>query len=109
MSSLKTMDIKKKLPAFLTGIFRRIAITNKFILVSAFFLIWISFFDKNRLITQYQLSQTIERLEDDRRFYEEKIAEAKIDRVDIEVNKEKYARERYYMHLPDEEVFIIER
>lgn len=99
----------KKLLSSLRGIASRIGITNKYVFALVIFLCWISFFDKSSLITQYQLHQTIERLEDEHVYYQEKIEEAKLDRVDIEVNKEKYARERYFMHRPDEEVFIIER
>lgn len=99
----------KKLLSSLGSFASRIVVTNKYVFTLIVFLVWISFFDKSSLITQFQLHQTIERLEDERVYYLEKIEEAKLDRIDIEVNKEKYARERYYMHRPDEEVFIIER
>lgn len=103
------MDFLKKLLASRKAVSSGSILTNKYVLTSVIFLVWVIFFDKNRVITQIQLKNTVERLEGEREFYRQKIAEAKLDRVDIEVNKEKYARERYFMHLPDEEVFIIER
>jgi cell division protein FtsB len=103
------MDFLKKLLASQKAVSSRSILTNKFVLTSVIFLVWVTFFDKNRVITQIKLKNTVERLEGEREYYREKIAEAKLDRIDIEVNKEKYARERYFMHLPDEEVYIIER
>mgnify|MGYP001816451874 CR=1 FL=1 len=103
------MDFIKKLLASQKAVSSTSLLTNKYVLTSVIFLVWVMFFDKNRVITQIKLKNTVERLEGEREYYREKIAEAKLDRVDIEVNKEKYARERYFMHLPDEEVFIIER
>lgn len=40
--------------------------------------------------------------------YTEKIEQAKKERLDLEVNKEKFAREKYYMKKNNEDVFIIE-
>lgn len=104
-----TMDQIKKLLHDIQAVAHRYGLSNRYVFTLCVFFIWIAFFDRSSVITQVQLSQTIDRLEEEKVFYQEKIAEAKVDRVDIEVNKEKYARERYFMHMPDEEVFIIER
>lgn len=65
------------------------------------------FFDRYDLISQWRLQQSLDKLQVDKVFYEEKIEEAKADKKDIEQNVEKYAREKYFMHRDDEDVFII--
>jgi cell division protein FtsB len=56
-----------------------------------------------------QLNRTINRLEKEKIELKKNIENAKSDRKDLENNQEKYAREKYYMHRENEEVFIIER
>ena len=80
---------------------------NKYFLCLVVFFAWLIFFDKNDLLTQWRLSKSVERLEHDRAYYQEKIEDAKERKKDIEQNGEKFAREKYYMHKADEEVFII--
>ena len=100
------MSIKKnplqvlleEIPAFLR---------NKYILALILFFGWMLFFDKHDVITQWRLQRTVNRLEEDKAFYREKIEEAKKERLEIEINKEKLARERYFMKKDGEDVFII--
>lgn len=82
---------------------------NKFALVAIVFFIWMVFFDKHNLFTQTSLSNSIEKMEQDKSFYTEKIKEAKEDRINLIKNSERFARERYYMSKPGEEVFVIEK
>jgi len=67
------------------------------------------FVDKHDFLTQYRLQQTLNKLERDIVYYEDKIDEVKKDRRDIQNNKEKFAREHYYLNKKDEDVFIIEQ
>lgn len=80
---------------------------NKYFLVTSLFVAWMIFFDKHDLLTMVHLEQTQNELEADKRYYKGKIKEAHEDRVDIEQNKEKFAREKYYLQKNDEEVFIM--
>jgi len=82
---------------------------NKYFLVLAMFLFWMIFFDKHDFITQWQLQRTVDKLEEDKAYYSKKIEEAEQDRYDLEVNREKFARERYYLQKSDEDVFIIKK
>jgi cell division protein FtsB len=82
---------------------------NKFTIIGFIFFIWVGFIDSHSLWESYLLSRTLNRLENDKEFYIKNIEVAKADRKDLENNKEKFAREKYYMHADDEEVFIIER
>lgn len=68
------------------------------------------FFDANDFITQYQMSKKLNDLEEDKEYYVQKIAEVQKDRTELMSNPElleKYAREKYYMKRPGEEVFIL--
>ena len=82
---------------------------NKFTISSMIFLVWITFFDNHNLIDRYKVSSNLNKMEAELASYKEMIAVAKRDRAEFEKNKEKYAREKYYMHRADEEVFIIEK
>ena len=81
---------------------------NKYFLVLVIFLVLLFFIDKHDLLTQWQLKNSVDRLEHDKEYYETEIEKAKQDKLNIEVHKEKFAREKYHMHKSDEEVFIIE-
>ena len=81
---------------------------NKYLLALTIFLIWLTFFDKNALVTQWSLSQTIDQLEGEKQFILDEIERTKVIREDITTNQEKYAREKFYMKKPGEQVFIIE-
>lgn len=82
---------------------------NKFTVATAIFLLWIGFFGNNNLITQYKIQRTISKMENEKEQLIQQIAQAKVDREDLNRNIEKYAREKYYMHKDNEEVFIIDK
>ena len=81
---------------------------NKFTITGAVFLFWLMFIDSYSWVEQFQLSRTIRRLEKEKQGYIESIDKAISDKQDLDKNKEKFAREKYYMHKQNEEVFIIE-
>ena len=66
-------------------------------------------FDRHNYFTQKKLAKTIENLNAEKANYEQKIEEVKIEIKEMDRNKEKYAREQYYLHKDNEEVFIFER
>ena len=80
---------------------------NRYFLVLALFFAWMIFLDRHDVITQWHLQRTVDKLEADKTFYTEKIEEAEQERLDLDVNDEKFAREQYYMKKADEDVFII--
>lgn len=82
---------------------------NKFVLLVLVFFVYMLFFDKHNLVTQFQLYMTERNLERDKRNYLSWIEEAREARKDLEENKEKYAREKYFIQRPGEDVFIIVR
>ena len=84
-------------------------IRNRYFLVLVFFFAWLIFIDKHNMWTQYQLQKSLDKLKSDKIFYEEKIKEVKQEALDIELNKEKLAREKYFMKKKNEDVFVIIR
>ena len=82
---------------------------NKYLIVLIVFFLLMVFVDKHDLLTQIKLKNSVDRLEHDKAYFEKEIEQAKEDRLQIETNKEKFAREKYHLHKSDEEVFIIEK
>ena len=80
---------------------------NRYFVVLILFFGWMIFFDKHDVWTQWQLQSTLKSLETDRAYYIKKIEEVRQDKKDIEENKEKFAREKYFMKRDNEDVFII--
>jgi cell division protein FtsB len=81
-----------------------------YFITSLLFLVWMLFFDSNDFVTQYQMSKQLRILEQDKEHYLEKMAEVQQDREELMGNPElleKFAREKYLMKRPGEEVFII--
>lgn len=82
-------------------------IRNHYFLTLVLFFGWMIFFDKHDILTQWQLKNTVDQLKEEKTFYTEQIGKAEEERLELEINKEKIAREKYYMKRPGEDVFII--
>lgn len=82
-------------------------IRNRYFLALVAFTILLVFVDRHDLLTQFRLQNTVERLEGDLERYDEMIDAAEAEKLDREQNKERFARESYYMQKDDEDVFII--
>lgn len=81
---------------------------NKYTISLVAFILWIGIFDKYSWIKQVNVEHKIHKLHDQKEEYEEMLVEAKEGQKDIEEHKEKYAREKYFLHKEGEEVFVIE-
>jgi len=85
---------------------------NKFFWVTAAFLVWMLFFDKNDLLSQYQYHQQLSKLKTERNFYTEETEKVTKDLSELTSNPaqlEKFAREKYLMKKDNEDVFVIVR
>lgn len=83
---------------------------NKYFLVTLAFLVWMVFFDRNDLLSQYQYHQQVKKLEHDRDFYLKQTAQVKQELHELNSNKEeleKFAREKYLMKKADEDIFVV--
>lgn len=85
---------------------------RNFYFVTGFvFLVWMIFLDSNDLISRYRLGAKLRALENEKEYYQEKISEVEKDRQELMTDKElleKFAREKYLMKKPTEDVFIIQ-
>jgi len=85
-------------------------IKNKFFLITVAFLVWMIFFDKNDLFSQYQYHQQLTKLKQERDFYKKETAKVAKDLDELTSNPEKlekFAREKYLMKKANEDVFVI--
>ena len=83
---------------------------NKFFIVTVAFIVWMLFFDKNDLVSQYEYHQQVNNLKQERDFYKsetEKVSKD-LDELTSDPEKlEKFAREKYLMKKENEDVFVI--
>lgn len=83
---------------------------NKYIITGLGVLVWISFFDKYDLISQYQARKALSQLEKDKQYYADEIKKNQAEINELQTNAqslEKFAREKYLMKKDDEDVFLI--
>ena len=85
-------------------------IRNKYLLTIVGLAIWVAFFDKNDLRTQYEFRKDVKQLEEERNYYAKEISG--ITSLIKELNSnpktlEKFAREKYLMKRDNEDIFVI--
>lgn len=83
---------------------------NFYFITFVLFVFWMLFIDSNDLITQWQRSNKLHELQDEKAYYQKKIKEVKKDRQELMSDNElleKFARERYYMKKPTEDLYVI--
>ncbi len=93
--------------AALTGISP--AWINKYTIVTVAFIVWVTFFDKHNIFAYQKLKGTIHDMEVEKSQLNDEIAQALKDKLDLNHNQEKFAREKHLMHLPGEEIILIEQ
>lgn len=82
---------------------------NKYLLTFLVFAAWLLFFDKYNVFAQFKLRQSTFQLENEYLQIQEDIKKARKENEELELNQEKYGREKYYLHKDNEEVFIIDK
>jgi len=83
---------------------------NFYFLFSLGFLVWMLFLDANNLGSQIIRSNKLDALEKEKAFYQEKIKTVEAEREELMTDDElleKFAREKYLMKKPHEDVFVI--
>ncbi|UFH55013.1 septum formation initiator family protein [Spirosoma sp. KNUC1025] len=73
-------------------------------------LIWMTFFDANDLPTQIRNWWKLHELDGKAKYYQERIKAVQTERKEVLGNdqlREKFAREKYLMKRPEEDVFVI--
>ena len=83
---------------------------NKFFIVTVAFIVWMLFFDKNDLFSQYDYHQQLNKLKQEEAFYQAETDKVNKDLSELTSDKaklEKFAREKYLMKKDNEDVFVI--
>ncbi len=86
-------------------------LTNKYLVASVFFIVWMLFFDQRDYFQQRERQAELYKLEAKKRYYVEEIEKTRKQLQDLQNNPaalEKFARERYLMKREGEDIFIIE-
>ncbi len=85
-------------------------IHNKYFYTLLAFLIWMLFFDSDSLQRQFKLSQTIQNLKKQEKFYKQEIKKNQnaVNALKYDTTLlEKYAREKYFMKKDNEDIYIV--
>lgn len=83
---------------------------NKYFLISVIFVVWLIFFDRNDLLSQYEYRQQLNKLKEEHEFYTTETAKVQKELTELTSDKEKlekFAREKYLMKKDNEDVFVI--
>jgi cell division protein FtsB len=86
-------------------------LTNKYLVVSVFFVVWMLFFDQRDVFQQRERQQELDKLEAKKKYYQQEIARTKKELEDLQNNPaalEKFAREHYLMKKDGEDIYVIE-
>ena len=84
--------------------------SNKYFLASLVFVVWMMFFDRNDLMSQYEYRTQLEKLKEERDFYTQETERVKKDLEELTSDRqklEKFAREKYLMKKENEDVYVI--
>lgn len=83
---------------------------NRYVVVMLFFAVWIIFLDDASYLQHRVLNKEIKTLESNKKYYEDEIRkdQKQIKELNNTEKVEHYAREKYYMQKPNEDVYIIE-
>lgn len=84
-------------------------IKNKYFLTIVALIVWLVFFDKNDVFTQYELIQKCQKLEKDKEYYLREIDNNKLNLNELRTNKkslETFSREKYLMKKENEDVYV---
>ena len=83
---------------------------NKYMIALIVFAVWVMFFDRNDILTQTERRSELRDLQQSKAYYEQEISLTNKELRQLDSNPallEKYAREKYFMKKPNEELFVI--
>ena len=86
-------------------------ITNKYLVASVFFVVWMLFFDQRDFFQQRDRRAELNKLETKKSYYVQEIEKAKKELFDLQNNPaalEKFAREHYMMKKDGEDIYLVE-
>lgn len=96
------------LPPFLSPVLR--VLRSFYFLTAVGFVVWMAVFDSNDLGKQYDMYHKWRELRAEKAYYEANIESVKKERAELLSSPallEKFAREKYLMKRPGEDVFVL--
>jgi len=84
---------------------------NKYFLVTTVFVVWVVFFAQYDIITQRQQRKELREMKEKISYLEQEVTKLHAEKVALKTDTatmERYAREKYYMSSPNEEVFVFD-
>lgn len=100
---MKASDLLSKIPSFLK---------NKYFLTGVAFIVWLAFFDRNNLVSQFKSHKVLNDLKRERKFYIDETEKDSAFLHDLSTDTssmERYAREKYMMKRDSEDIYIVVR
>ena len=85
---------------------------NKYFLTGLVFLVWLVFFDRNNLISQFEMRKELKSLRNEAKYYKEQYLKDSAELYRLEndsVELERLGREKYMMKRDSEDIYIIVR
>lgn len=85
-------------------------VKNKFVLTTAFFIVWIVFFDQYNLVSRVKNNQKLNQFEKEKQHYMNEIDENSRMLNELKGDKEtleKFAREQYLMKKKNEDIYLV--
>ena len=100
--------IRMNLPSFISPILR--TVRSFYFLTGVGFLVWMLVFDANDLGKQFDIFRKWKELRNEKQYYLDNIEVVKRERAELMSSPallEKFAREKYLMKRPGEDVFVL--
>ncbi len=97
----KFLQLYSKIPA---------SFKSRYALVIYAFLGWMTFFDPYNILNRWELAVEVQEGRRQKEYYQEETALIRTELEELftdESTLEKFAREKYYMKRPDEDLFVI--
>lgn len=86
-------------------------LNNFYVIFAGLFILWMAFFDGNNFYSQYEQHQRIRELRQERDFYKGNVEQLEKEIAELNRNPkmlEKFAREKYLMKKPNEDIYIVQ-
>jgi hypothetical protein len=83
---------------------------NKYLLTGLAFVVWLAFFDRNNLVSQFRTHTVLNNLITEKEFFIDQTAKDSMALHDLTTDTasmERYARETYMMKKDNEDIFIV--
>lgn len=85
-------------------------LSDRYLLTTVVFFLWVLFFDQNNLLTQYEYFKELKKITDEKNYYEKELMQVKKSLQQLSTNPEnleRFAREKYFMKKDNEDIFIL--